>query len=46
MFQNLMPSRNYSVSVSMRNAAGLGPSATAYVATPAYSEGESKRGLE
>ncbi|XP_054270502.1 proto-oncogene tyrosine-protein kinase ROS isoform X2 [Macrosteles quadrilineatus] len=38
MFQNLMPSRNYSVSVSMRNAAGLGPVATAFVTTPAFAE--------
>lgn len=39
MFQNLEASRNYSVSIFMRNAAGLGPPATIVVTTPAYSKG-------
>ncbi|RZF32704.1 hypothetical protein LSTR_LSTR004132, partial [Laodelphax striatellus] len=36
MFQNLQPGRNYSVSIAMRNAAGLGPAAATLVTTPAY----------
>lgn len=39
MFQNLVAARNYSVSVSMRNAAGQGPTATAFVFTPAHPQG-------
>lgn len=34
MFQNLVPSRNYTVSVAMRNGVGEGPPATVFVATP------------
>ena len=41
MFQSLSPSRNYSVSVAMRNAVGLGPAATEIVTTPHLSEGNS-----
>lgn len=34
MFRNLLPGRNYSVSVAMRNGVGEGPAATAVVSTP------------
>lgn len=34
MFQNLQPSREYEVSVAMRNAEGEGPRAYMTVATP------------
>ncbi|XP_075227577.1 receptor protein-tyrosine kinase sevenless [Lycorma delicatula] len=37
MFQNLQPARNYSVIISMRNGAGLGPPASTIVTTPALS---------
>ncbi|KAK2578971.1 hypothetical protein KPH14_011171 [Odynerus spinipes] len=33
MFQNLKPNKNYSVSVTMRNSVGEGPSATIYIST-------------
>ncbi|XP_072155472.1 proto-oncogene tyrosine-protein kinase ROS isoform X1 [Bemisia tabaci] len=36
-FENLTPSRNYSVSIAMRNMFGKGPSATIIVCTPAAS---------
>lgn len=38
MFQNLLPGRNYSVSVAMRNGVGEGPAATAVVSTPPQPE--------
>uniref|UniRef100_T1HB35 Tyrosine-protein kinase receptor n=1 Tax=Rhodnius prolixus TaxID=13249 RepID=T1HB35_RHOPR len=38
MFQSLGPSRNYSVSVAMRNAVGLGPAASTTVSTPPQSQ--------
>lgn len=34
MFQNLLPGRNYTVSVGMRNGVGAGPSAKILVSTP------------
>ena len=34
MFKNLLPNRNYTVSVSMRNGVGEGPPATTMVSTP------------
>ncbi|XP_014249043.1 proto-oncogene tyrosine-protein kinase ROS [Cimex lectularius] len=37
MFQSLLPSRNYSVSVAMRNAVGLGPPAVTMLSTPSLS---------
>ena len=33
MFQNLEPNKNYSVSVTMRNAEGEGPPAVIYIST-------------
>jgi len=34
MFKNLLPNRNYTLSVSMRNGVGEGPPATTMVSTP------------
>jgi len=34
MFKNLLPNRNYTLSVSMRNGVGEGPPATTTVSTP------------
>lgn len=34
MFKNLLPDRNYTLSVSMRNGVGEGPPATTLVSTP------------
>jgi hypothetical protein len=34
MFKNLLPDRNYTLSVSMRNGVGEGPPATNLVSTP------------
>ncbi|XP_043279081.1 proto-oncogene tyrosine-protein kinase ROS isoform X3 [Venturia canescens] len=34
MFQNLVPNKNYTISVSMRNAEGAGPPAVIYITTP------------
>lgn len=34
MFKNLLPNRNYTLSVSMRNGVGEGPPATTVVSTP------------
>lgn len=34
MFQNLEPNKNYTISVSMRNAVGDGPPAVIYITTP------------
>lgn len=39
MFQNLVPSTNYTVSVAMRNGIGEGPVAAVFVATPKEPEG-------
>lgn len=38
MFQNLLPGRNYSVSVAMRNGVGEGPAASTVVSTPPQPE--------
>lgn len=34
MFHNLVPSRNYTVTVAMRNGVGEGPAASIFVSTP------------
>lgn len=40
MFQNLNANSKYVVSISMRNAVGEGPAATAEVVTPPEASGE------